>query len=66
MEKKLYRSRNDKKLCGVCGGLGRYFDLDPTLIRLGAVLFSLFAGSGVLAYIVAALIIPEDPYETVE
>ena len=65
MEKKLYRSRTDKKLCGVCGGLGKYFDIDPTLVRLAVVLLSLF-GCGVIAYIVAALVIPEEPYETVE
>ena len=61
MEKKLYRSRTDKKLCGVCAGLGKYFDLDPTLVRLGTVVFALLAGCGVLAYIIAALIIPEEP-----
>ena len=66
MEKKLYRSRTDKKLFGVCGGMGKYFDIDPTLIRLGVVLCTLFVGCGLLAYIVAALVIPEDPYETVE
>ena len=65
MEKKLYRSRIDKKLCGVCGGLGKYFDIDPTLFRLGVVFLSLF-GCGLLAYIVAALVIPEEPYKTVE
>ena len=65
MEKKLYRSRTDKKLCGVCGGLGKYFDIDPTIVRLGVVLLSLF-GCGLLAYIIAALVIPEEPYETVE
>jgi len=62
MEKKLYRSRTDKKLCGVCGGLGKYFDIDPTLVRLATVLISLF-GCGVIAYIVAALVIPEEPYD---
>lgn len=63
MEKKLYRSRTDKKLCGVCGGLGKYFDIDPTLVRLGVVLGALFIGCGLIAYIVAALVIPEDPSE---
>ena len=66
MEKKLYRSRTDKKVCGVCGGLGKYFDIDPTLVRLGVVLGTLFIGCGLLAYIIAALVIPEEPYETVE
>ncbi|WP_124066712.1 PspC domain-containing protein [Clostridium sp. E02] len=57
MEKKLYRSDSDKMLCGVCGGIGEYFDLDPTLIRLiWAVLGC--TGSGIIAYIIAAVIIP--------
>jgi len=66
MEKKLYRSRTDKKLCGVCGGLGKYFNLDPTLVRLATVVFALCAGCGLLAYILAALIVPEEPYEIEE
>jgi phage shock protein PspC (stress-responsive transcriptional regulator) len=63
MEKKLYRSRTDRKLVGVCGGIAKYFDIDPTLVRVGWVVVSLMAGSGILAYIVCALIIPEDPTE---
>ena len=61
MNKKLYRSVSDKKLAGVCGGIAEYFGLDSTLIRVGWALVSLFAGAGVLAYIVCALIIPEKP-----
>jgi phage shock protein PspC (stress-responsive transcriptional regulator) len=61
MEKKLYRSKTDKKVAGVCGGIGKYFSIDPTLIRLGVVLFTLFGGCGLLAYIVAAFVIPEEP-----
>ena len=61
MSKKLYRSVSDKKLAGVCGGIAEYFGLDATLIRVGWALVSLFAGAGVLAYIVCALIIPEKP-----
>lgn len=60
-EKKLYKSSTDKKLAGVCGGIAEYFDIDPTLIRLAWVLFSALGGSGVLAYIIAAIIIPEAP-----
>ena len=45
-------------LCGVCGGLAEYFDVDPTLIRLAWVLFVAVGGSGILAYFVAAIIIP--------
>ena len=59
--KKLYRSLSDKKLAGVCGGIAEYFGLDSTLIRVGWAIVSLFAGAGVLAYIVCALIIPEKP-----
>ena len=66
MEKKLYRSRTDKKLCGVCGGLAKYFNIDPTIVRLALVLCVLFAGFGILAYIIAALIIPEEPENIVE
>ena len=59
MEKKLRKSSVDKKLCGVCGGIGEYFNMDPTVVRLLWVLFSIAGGAGVLAYIVAAIIMPE-------
>ena len=58
--KKLYRSDENKMLAGVCGGIGEYFGVDPTLIRLAWVVFSLLGGSGLLAYILAAIIIPRD------
>ena len=58
--KKLYRSDENKMLAGVCGGLAEYFGVDPTLIRLAWVVFSLLGGSGLLAYILAAIIIPRD------
>ena len=58
MEKKLYKSSTDKKLAGVCGGLAEYLGMDSTIIRLVLVLAVLFAGVGVLAYIVAALVMP--------
>lgn len=61
MEKKLYKSSTDKKLCGVCGGIAEYFSIDSTLIRLAAVLCVLFAGCGVLAYIIAAVVMPNKP-----
>ncbi len=61
MQKKLYKSNTDKKLDGVCAGIGEYFDVDPTVIRLLWVLAVLFAGVGVLAYIIAAIIIPRKP-----
>ena len=59
--KKLYRNTENKMLAGVCSGIADYFDIDPTLVRLGWVLFSLLGGSGLLAYIIAAIIIPERP-----
>ena len=65
MTKKLYRSRTNKMIAGVCAGLGDFFELDPTLIRLGAVVLVLAAGVGVLAYIVAWIIVPREPWESV-
>lgn len=61
MEKKLYRSNKDKKLAGVCGGLAEYLGMDASIIRVIWVLLALFAGCGLLAYIVCALVIPQDP-----
>ena len=65
MEKKLYRSKKDQKLAGVCSGIAEYFHIDPTIVRLIWALFVLCAGSGVLLYIVCALVIPEKPDHTV-
>lgn len=61
MEKRLYKSNKNKMLDGVCGGIAEYFNIDPTLVRLGAVVLACGVGSGVLAYIVAAIIIPRNP-----
>ena len=61
MNKRLYRSKNSRMLCGVCGGIAEYFDIDPTLVRLGWALFCALGGSGIIAYIIAAVIIPESP-----
>ena len=58
-KKKLYKSNTDKKLCGVCGGLADYFDIDSTFIRLIWIFLVLCVGTGILAYFVAALIMPE-------
>ena len=58
--KRLYRSRNQRMICGVCGGIAEYFNIDPTIIRLAWVLFSLAGGSGILVFLIAAIIIPED------
>ena len=59
--KKLYRSRTNRKIAGVCGGLGEYFGIDPTLIRLAVVFFALWWGGGLLAYLIAWFVIPEEP-----
>ena len=61
MEKKLYKSNKNKMIDGVCAGVAEYFNIDPTLVRLGAVLLTCVAGGGVLAYIVCTIIIPRDP-----
>jgi len=56
--KKLYKIEKGKKICGVCGGIAEYFNIDPTLVRLLAVFLVLWAGTGILAYILAAIIMP--------
>ena len=61
MEKKLKRSMTDKKICGVCGGVGEYFNVDPTVIRLIWAIATVFGvGSGLILYIIAAVIMPEN------
>ena len=57
--RKLYRSKKNRVIAGVCGGIGEYFNVDPTLIRVVWVLFALAFGSGILVYIIAWIIIPE-------
>ncbi|MBD9097922.1 MAG: PspC domain-containing protein [Ruminococcaceae bacterium] len=61
MNKKLYRSVSNRMIAGVCGGIAEYFDIDPTLVRLGWVAFCALGGSGLLAYLIAAIIIPNPP-----
>ena len=58
MKKKLYKIEDGKKLCGVCGGIAEYFDIDATLVRLGWILLTAFVGSGIFAYIIAAIVMP--------
>lgn len=59
MKKRLYKIENGKKLAGVCGGIAEYFDVDPTLIRLAWIVFTACAGCGLIAYIIAAIVIPK-------
>ena len=61
MNDRLYKSNQNKIIDGVCAGIAEYFGIDPTLIRLGWVLFCAIGGSGFLAYIIAAIIIPRRP-----
>lgn len=63
MEKKLYRSINDRKLGGVCAGVAKYFCIDPTMVRLIWAVAFLCLGIGALAYLLAWFIVPEEkPY----
>ena len=59
--KKLYRSRHDKFLAGVCGGLGEFLGIDPTLVRLIFVLLAILAGHGILIYLIMWIIVPQEP-----
>ena len=63
MNKKLYKSTTNKMLEGVCGGIAESFGIDPTIVRLAWVVFCALGGSGILAYIIAAIIIPSAPLE---
>ena len=66
MQKKLYRSTKDKKLCGVCGGIAEYLNMDPTVVRVLWAVISLFAFFGIAAYIVCAFLIPEEPTNVID
>ena len=66
MEKRLYRSRTDRMLCGVCGGLAKYFDIDPVIVRIIAVLLVLANGVGILAYIILAIVVPLESSQITE
>ncbi|MBR3742267.1 MAG: PspC domain-containing protein [Clostridia bacterium] len=57
--KQLYKSNSNRKIAGVCGGIGEYFGIDPALVRLGFVALSLLAGGGLAVYIIAAIIMSE-------
>ncbi|MGN0354839.1 MAG: PspC domain-containing protein [Muricoprocola sp.] len=61
--KRLYKSKSDKKICGVCGGIAKYFGIDSTLVRLIVGVFCITGGTGILFYILACLVMPEDPEE---
>lgn len=61
--KRLYKSKSDKMICGVCGGIAQYFGIDSTLVRLIVAVLCITGGTGVLFYILASFIIPENPEE---
>lgn len=59
MAKTLYKSKNDRKLCGVCGGVAEYLGVDVNIVRIAAIVSVFFGGLGVIAYIAAAFMLPE-------
>lgn len=61
--KRLYKSRNNKMICGVCAGIADYFNIDPSIVRVLWAILALAAGTGVLAYIACAIILPEGDTE---
>jgi len=61
MEKKLYKSSKNKMIDGVCAGVAEYFNIDPTLVRIGLVLFSAMGGAGILAYVIMMIVMPRNP-----
>ena len=65
MDKKLYRNINDKMITGVCSGLAEYLNIDPTIVRLIWALIGL-SGAGIVAYLIAAIIIPEKPSNIID
>lgn len=60
MSKKLYKSQSNRLICGVCGGIAEYFNIDPTLVRLIFAFIGLWAGSGIIFYIIAAVVMPNE------
>lgn len=66
MGKKLYKDKKNAKLCGVCAGIAKYFSIDSTLVRLALVAFCILGGSGILAYIICAIVIPEEPIDVID
>ena len=60
-QRRLMRSRTDNKIAGVCGGLAQYLDMDPTLVRLAWVLMAIFVGWGIIGYLIAWIVLPEEP-----
>ena len=66
MKKRLYRDEKGKMIAGVCSGMAEYFDIDPTVVRLAWIIFGCMAGSGLLAYIICAMVMPRNPVNYIE
>ena len=66
MEKKLYKVEQGKMIEGVCGGIAEYFNIDPTIIRIAWALLAVCAGSGILAYIICAIVMPRKPSNVID
>lgn len=64
--KRLFRSRKERMIAGVCGGIGEYFGIDPTLIRILFVVGILMGGPGILAYLILLIVVPEEPIVMVQ
>jgi phage shock protein C len=60
MVKRLYRSSQNRMIAGICGGIAEYFNIDPSIVRLAWIIFAVMGGAGVLAYIICAVVIPND------
>jgi phage shock protein PspC (stress-responsive transcriptional regulator) len=63
--KKLYKSRTDKMISGICGGMAKYFGIDPTIVRIAWAVFTVL-GAGILAYIVCIFVIPDEPLDAIQ
>ena len=66
MKKRLYKSRTEKTLGGVCGGIAQYFDIDPTIVRLAWLIAVFCGGGGLIAYLIAYIVIPKEPVPLIE
>ncbi len=60
--KRIYRTRDERRIAGVCSGIGEYFDIDPTLVRLLFVFGTLMGFQGLLAYLILMIVVPEEPF----
>lgn len=61
MQKRLYRSKDERMIWGICGGMGEYFDVDPTIVRVIAVVSVIFGGWSIFAYIILRFVVPLEP-----